>query len=84
LRTKEVEEPRVVVGSNPCPMREERWRKPNEKQNLTVYTRRQLQHEQPMGEERWRKPNEEENVRVYTRRELQHEQLEPQPTTGTK
>jgi hypothetical protein len=54
LRTKEDEPPRAVVGSIPCPLREERWRKPNEEENLKVYTRRQL-----VSQERWRKPNEE-------------------------
>jgi hypothetical protein len=54
LRTKEDEPPRAVVGSIPCPLREERWRKPNEEENLKVYTRKQL-----VSQERWRKPNEE-------------------------
>jgi hypothetical protein len=69
LRTKEDEPPRAVVGSIPCPLREERWRKPNEEENLKVYTRRQ-----PVSQERWRKPNEEENLKMYTRRQFQHEQ----------
>jgi hypothetical protein len=53
-------------------MSEERWRKPNEEEDLKVYTRRR-----PMVEEKWRKPNEEENLKVYTRRRLQHEQQAP-------
>jgi hypothetical protein len=69
LRTKEDEPPRAMVGSILCPLREERWRKPNEEENLKVYTRRQ-----PVSQERWRKPNEEENLKVYTRRQFQHEQ----------
>jgi hypothetical protein len=69
LKIKEDEPFRVVAGSIPCPMSEERWRKPNEEQNLKVYTRRQ-----PTTESTWRKPNEEENLRVYTRRQSQHQQ----------
>jgi hypothetical protein len=66
LRTKEDEPSRVVVGSIPCPVSEERWRKPNEEYNMKVYTRRQ-----PTSEDRWRKPNGEENLRVYTRKRRQ-------------
>jgi predicted glutamine amidotransferase len=78
LGTNKDEPLRVVVDSFPCPMSEERWRKPNEEENLKVYTRRQ-----PMGEERWRKPNEEENLKVYTLRSSQHEhQQQLAPTTG--
>lgn len=73
LRTKEGEPSRVVLGSIPCPMSEERWRKPNEE----VYTRRQ-----PMCEERWRKPNKDGNLRVYTRRGAQHEHQEQVPCGG--
>jgi hypothetical protein len=69
LRTREDEPSRFVVDSIPCPMSEERWIKPNEEQNLRVYTRRQ-----PMDKERWRKPNEEENLRVYTRRQPHQQQ----------
>jgi hypothetical protein len=68
FRAREDEPSRFVVGSIPCPMREERWIKPNEEQNLRVYTR------QPMDKERWRKPNEEENLRVYTRRQPHQQQ----------
>ena len=77
LRTNEGEPLRFVVDSVPYPMGEERWRKPNEEENLRVYTRRQ-----PMVEERWRKPNEEENLKVYTRRKSQHEQQQQQPPTA--
>jgi hypothetical protein len=66
LKIKEDESFRVVAGSIPCPMSEERWRKPND---LKVYTRRQ-----PTTEGTWRKPNKEENLRVYTRRQSQHQQ----------
>jgi hypothetical protein len=69
LRTMEDEPSRAVAGSIPCPMSEERWRKPNEKQNLKVYTRGQ-----PMTEGRWRKLNVEENLKVYIRRQSQHQQ----------
>jgi hypothetical protein len=47
MRTMEDEPSRAVAGSIPCPMSEERWRKPNEEQNLKVYTR-----SQPMTEGR--------------------------------
>jgi hypothetical protein len=46
LRIKKDEPSRVVTGSIPYPMSEERWRKPNEEENLRVYTRRQSQHQQ--------------------------------------
>ncbi|KAK1678811.1 hypothetical protein QYE76_039659 [Lolium multiflorum] len=46
LRTNEDEPLRVMVDSVPYPMGEERWRKPNEEENLKVYTRRKSQHEQ--------------------------------------
>ena len=46
LRTKQDEPSRVIVGSIPSPMSEERWTKPNEEENLRVYTRRQFQGEQ--------------------------------------
>jgi hypothetical protein len=69
LKIKEDEPSRIVAGSISCPMSEERWRKPNEKQNLKVYMRRQ-----PTTEGAWRKPNKEENSRVYTRRQSQHQQ----------
>jgi hypothetical protein len=62
-----------MVDLIPCPISEERWRKPNEEEDLKVYTRRR-----PMVEERWRKPNEEENLNVYTRRQSRHEQQAPQ------
>ena len=78
LRTNKDEPLRGVVDSVPCPMSEEGWRKPNEEENLKVYTRRQ-----PMAKERWRKPNEEENLKVYTRRTSQHEQRQQQaPIAG--
>ncbi|XP_071683308.1 uncharacterized protein [Lolium perenne] len=46
LRTNEDEPLRVMVDSVPYPMGEEKWRKPNEEENLKVYTRRKSQHEQ--------------------------------------
>lgn len=62
----EKEEPsRAVIGTVPCPMSEERFRKSNEEETLRVYTRRK-----PTSEERWRleKANEESNLMAYTRR----------------
>jgi hypothetical protein len=73
LSTNRKEPLRVVVDSIPCPISEERRRKPNEEEDLKVYMRRR-----PMVEERWRKPNEEENLKVYTRRQSRHEQQAPQ------
>ena len=40
-RIEEGEQPRVVVGSIPCPMGGDRWRRVNEEENLRVYSRRQ-------------------------------------------
>jgi len=45
LRRNEDEPLSVVVDSVPYPMVEERWRKPNEEENLKVYTRKKSQHE---------------------------------------
>jgi hypothetical protein len=72
LNTNKKEPLRVMVDLIPCSISEERWRKPNEEEDLKVYTRRR-----PMVEERWRKPNEEENLKVYTRMQSRHEQQAP-------
>jgi hypothetical protein len=68
LRRKEDEPSKVVIGSIPWRVSEERWRKPNEGHNLKAYTTKQ-----PTSEGRWRKSNEKENLRVYTRRQSQHQ-----------
>ena len=42
-RIEECDQPRVVVGSIPCPMGGDRWRRVNEEEILRVYSRRQQQ-----------------------------------------
>lgn len=49
-RIEEGEQPRVVVGSIPCPMGGDMWRRVNEEENLRVYSRRQQQQVPALGE----------------------------------
>jgi hypothetical protein len=50
LRTNKDEPLRVMVDSVPCTMIKERWRKPNEEENLKVHTWRKPEYEQQQQE----------------------------------
>jgi hypothetical protein len=72
LRTREDEPSRFMVDLVPPPASEEGWRKPNDEQNLKVYTRRQPK--------KWamEKTKGGRKFKVYMRRQSQNHQREVQ------